>query len=301
MENNILLESGTNELEILEFKVAGNSYGINVAKINEIIPYKKPTPIPNAHALIEGIFMPRDAIITIVNLTKCLTGRDKTETDNDLYIVTNFNQLNVGFHVDAVSGIHRVSWTEIAKPDATLDNSGNSIATGILKLDGKLIVILDFEKIVSDISPETGLKVSEVNHLSNRERNSIPILTAEDSPLLRKLIHDCLEMAGYTNITSAVNGQEAWDLLTEYKTQGILKDKVRCVITDIEMPQMDGHRLTKLIKSDSEMKNIPVVIFSSLVNEEMRRKGEALGADAQLSKPEIGQLVEAIDTLLINK
>ena len=299
METNILLESGTNELEILEFMVAGNSYGINVAKIKEILPYKKPTPIPNAHTLVEGIFMPRDIIITIVDLTRCLTGRSKDNTDNDMYIVTNFNQLNVGFHVDSVVGIHRVSWAEIAKPDATLDNSGNGVATGILKYEGKLIGILDFEKIVSDISPETGLKVSEVDHLSTRERNAVPIVTADDSPLLRKLIHDCLEKAGYTNITATVNGQEAWELLMSYKSQGNVTDRVKCVITDIEMPQMDGHRLTKLIKSDNELKDVPVVIFSSLVNDEMRRKGEALGADAQLSKPEIGQLVEAIDKLLL--
>ena len=93
METNILLESGTNELEILEFTVAGNSYGINVAKIKEILPYKKPTPIPNAHEFIEGIFMPRDQIITIVDLAKCLTGRSKADTSGDMYIVTNFNQL----------------------------------------------------------------------------------------------------------------------------------------------------------------------------------------------------------------
>ena len=299
METNILLESGTNELEILEFTVAGNSYGINVAKIKEIIPYRKPTPIPNAHEFIEGIFMPRDQIITIVDVSKCLTGKSRTDVSNDMYIVTNFNQLNVGFHVDNVLGIDRISWADIAKPDATLENSGNSIATGILKHEGKLIVILDFEKIVTDISPETGLKVSEIEHLAGRERNSVPILTAEDSPLLRKLIHDCLAKAGYTNIISAVNGQEAWGVLEHAKKSGTVDQDVQCVITDIEMPQMDGHRLTKLIKMDEKLKHIPVVIFSSLVNEEMRRKGESLGADAQLSKPEIGQLVDAIDKLLL--
>ena len=301
METNILLESGTNELEVLEFTVAGNSYGINVAKIKEIIPYKKPTPIPNAHEFIEGIFMPRDQIITIVDLAKCLTGKSKPDSAGDMYIVTNFNQLNVGFHVDTVIGIDRISWADIAKPDATLENSGNGIATGILKYEGKLIIILDFEKIVTDISPETGLKVSEIDHLAGRSRNAVPILTAEDSPLLRKLIHDCLNKAGYTNIISAVNGQEAWDVLVKAKEAGTVREDIQCVITDIEMPQMDGHHLTKLIKTDDELKHIPVVIFSSLVNEEMRIKGKGLGADAQLSKPEIGQLVAAIDGLLLKK
>lgn len=298
METGILLESGTNELEILEFRVGNNYYGINVAKIREILSYQTPTPIPNADPRIEGIFMPRDEIISIVDLAVSL-GMPKSEnTQSDMYIVTNFNRLNVAFHVSAVLGIHRVSWSDIIKPDSTVNAAGAGMATGIVRIDGKLIIILDFEKIVSEINPETGLKVSEVEHMRGRQRNESPILIAEDSALLSKMIVNCLERAGYNNITTTDNGQECWDKLTSYLKSGNLDEKVACVITDIEMPQMDGHRLTKLIKTDEDLKHIPVVIFSSLVNDEMRRKGESLGADAQLSKPEIGQLVEAIDNLL---
>ena len=297
METGILLESGTNELEILEFCVGNNIYGINVAKVREILPYKESTPIPNSHPCIEGIFMPRDEIITIVDLAKYLN-MPATGSNGEMYIVTNFNKLNIGFHVHSVVGISRVSWADISKPDATLNGNGTGIATGIIKLEGKLIVILDFEKIISDISPETGLKVSEIDQLGPRQRNATPILIAEDSALLGKLISESLVKAGYNNLTMATNGQEAWDKLNEYKAEGILDQKVRLIITDIEMPQMDGHRLTKLVKDSSAFSHIPVVIFSSLVNEEMRKKGEALGADAQLSKPEIGHLVEAIDGIL---
>ncbi len=297
METGILLESGTNELEILEFRIGANHYGINVAKVREILPYKEPTPIPNAHPCIEGIFMPRDEIITIVDLAKHLN-MPAAGGGKDMYIVTNFNKLNIGFHVHNVDGISRVSWADISKPDATLNGNGTGIATGIIKLEGKLIVILDFEKIISDISPETGLKVSEIDHLGPRQRNTAPILIAEDSALLGKLICESLSKAGYTNLTVTMNGQEAWDKLNEYKNEGILDQKIRLLITDIEMPQMDGHRLTKLVKDSSAFAHIPVVIFSSLVNDEMRKKGEALGADAQLSKPEIGHLVEAIDGIL---
>ncbi len=297
METGILLESGTNELEILEFRIGANYYGINVAKVREILPYKEPTPIPNAHPCIEGIFMPRDEIITIVDLARYLN-MPASDGGKDMYIVTNFNKLNIGFHVHSVMGISRVSWSEISKPDATLNGHGNGIATGIIKLQGKLIVILDFEKIISDISPETGLKVSEIEQLGPRQRNTAPILIAEDSALLGKLISESLTKAGYTNLTMTMNGQEAWDKLNEYKEAGTLEQKVRLIITDIEMPQMDGHRLTKLVKGSSAFAHIPVVIFSSLVNDEMRRKGESLGADAQLSKPEIGHLVEAIDEIL---
>lgn len=301
METNILLESGTNELEILEFVVGTNHYGINVAKIKEIIPYKKPTAIPNAHPCIEGIFMPRDLIITIVDLGRSLNLPPSDTENTDMYIVTNFNKLNIGFHVNNVLGIHRVSWADISKPDESINNSGKGVATGIIKLDNKLIVILDFEKIVSDISPETGLKVSEIDSLGERQRNSSPILIAEDSPLLSKLINDSLAKAGYINRIVTMNGQEAWNKMCEFEQKGNVKEHVKCVITDIEMPQMDGHRLTKLIKDNNNMKDIPVIIFSSLVNEEMRRKGESLGADAQLSKPEIGQLVQTIDKVLLDR
>ena len=99
----------------------------------------------------------------------------------------------IAFHVDQVIGIHRVSWSEIIKPDATINVQDKGVSTGVIKLDGQLIVILDFEKIISDISPETGLKVSDVEHLENRNRNDSPIMIAEDSPLLSKLITDCLK------------------------------------------------------------------------------------------------------------
>lgn len=300
METNILLENGTNELEVLEFTIGNNYYGINVAKIREILPYQPVTPMPNAHRSIEGIFMPRDTMITVINLPKELGLAENADYSNDMMIITNFNKLNIAFHVHKVIGIHRVSWNNIIKPDNTINTSDTSIATGIIKIDEKLIVILDFESIVSDISPETGLKVSEIDALGTRQRNESPILIAEDSALLSKLIIDSLHKAGYTNVIKNDNGQEAWEKLTEMKQKGNVLNDVKCIITDIEMPVMDGHRLTKLVKTDDTLKNIPVVIFSSLVNEEMRIKGLSLGADAQLSKPEIGNLVKIIDGLIQN-
>ncbi len=296
MDTKILLENGTNELEVLEFTLDGNSYGINVAKIREIIPYQAVTPVPNAHPSVEGVFMPREVMITAIDLKNCLQ-RGQSEPKG-LFIITNFNELNIAFHVDTVIGIHRVSWTEIIKPDGTISNSEDGIATGIIKKDGKLIIILDFEKIVTDISPETGLKITDIDALGERSRNETPILIAEDSALLNKLIVESLKKAGYVNISHTENGQEAWDYLSQWKAEGSIDKNCKCVITDIEMPQMDGHRLTKLIKSDDVLKSLPVVIFSSLINDEMRRKGEQLGADAQLTKPEIGNLVKTIDEVL---
>lgn len=297
MDTKILLENGTNELEVLEFTLDGNSYGINVAKIREIITYQDVTPVPNSHPSIEGIFMPRDKMITAIDLKNCLQRGESKK--GGLFIITSFNKLDIAFHVDSVIGIHRVSWKEIIKPDVTISTAEEGISTGIIKYDNKLIIILDFEKIVSDINPETGLKVTDIDELGERSRCDVPILIAEDSALLNKLIVDSLKRAGYDNLIHTENGQQAWDVIKECKEEGTLKQHVQCVITDIEMPLMDGHRLTKLIKEDEETKDIPVIIFSSLVNEEMKRKGEALGADAQLSKPEIGNLVKTIDEFVL--
>lgn len=296
MDTKILLENGTNELEVLEFILDGNSYGINVAKVKEIITYEPVTPVPNAHPSIEGIFMPRETMITAIDLKNCLQRGECSASG--LFIITNFNKLDIAFHVDNVVGIHRVSWRDIIKPDATVSTTEEGISTGIIKYNDKLIIILDFEKIVSDINPETGLKITDIDELGERERSDVPVLIAEDSVLLNKLIVDSLKKAGYHNLIHTKNGQEAYDVIQDCKRDGTLKEHVQCIITDIEMPLMDGHRLTKLIKSDDETKYLPVIIFSSLVNEEMRKKGEELGADAQLSKPEIGNLVKVIDGLL---
>lgn len=299
MDSRILLENGTNELEVLEFTLGGNSYGINVAKIREIITYQEVTPVPNAHPSIEGIFMPRDTMITAIDLKNCL--QMGTSSEGGLFIVTNFNKLDIAFHVDSVVGIHRVSWTDIIRPDATVTNKADGVSTGIIKVNGKLIIILDFEKIITDINPETGLKITEIEELGYRDRYDVPILIAEDSALLNKLIVESLRQAGYENLIHTENGQEAYDVICQCKAEGTLKQKVQCIITDIEMPLMDGHRLTKLVKEDEATKDIPVIIFSSLVNEDMARKGQALGADAQLSKPEIGNLVRILDSLVLNK
>ena len=296
MDTNILLESGTNELEVLEFTLGDNHYGINVAKIREILQYMPVTPVPNTHPSVEGIFMPRDTMITVINLKNCL---NLPQTDEKgLFIITNFNKLNVAFHVDQVIGIHRVSWENIIKPDETLPGEHGSTATGVIKMDDRLIVILDFEAIVASISPQTGLRVNDIDEMEARDRSDATILIAEDSALLSKLITECLKKSGYTNLIVEENGQEAWDVIEAMQAKGDITKHLDCIITDIEMPLMDGHRLTKLVKSDAELRDIPVIIFSSLVNEEMRKKGEQLGADAQLTKPEIGKLVEAIDKLI---
>ena len=299
-KNEILLESGTNEIEIMEFTIAGNLYGINVAKVNEIILSVHVKSMPHTHPAVEGIIKPRDTVITVVNLPRYL-GHDGEPGEKDLFIITNFNRMTIAFRVHTVIGISRISWTDIQKPDKTISGSGESVATGIAQCNNQLVTILDFERIIAEIAPETSIVMDEIDQMGERERKEHPILVAEDSALLSKLIREALQRAGYTNLHMFSNGLDLWEYVTKLKKADKIDGHISLVITDIEMPQMDGHRLTKLIKSDTQLKQIPVVIFSSLITEEMRAKGRELGADEQLSKPEIGHLVAVIDELLTDR
>lgn len=294
----ILLETGTNEIEIMEFTIDGNLFGINVAKVREIMMSAPVRPMPHSHPAVEGIFKPRDIVITVVDLPKYLSGQEEEKHPKDLFIVTNFNKMHIAFRVHTVVGISRISWTDIQKPDKTVSGGPDGVATGIAQCGSNLVTILDFEKIVAEIAPQTSIQLSEVEDLGPRERSDKPIWVAEDSILLSQMIRTALTKAGYTNLSMFANGAELWEQLETLRGSDNLCEQAALIITDLEMPQMDGHRLTKLIKDDSSLKQIPVIIFSSLITEEMRRKGKEVGADEQLSKPEIGHLISVIDQLL---
>ena len=301
-QTEILLESGTNELEIMEFTIAGETFGINVAKVVEIMMVCPVKPMQKAQANIEGIFKSRDMVITVIDLGGYLNLPASTNPERDIFIITNFNNTNFAFHVHSVVGIARISWQQIKKPDKIIYGGEEGVATGIADFENHLITILDFEKIVSEISPELGIQYDDLKRLGPRSHSDKPILVAEDSMLLSRMIEESLKRSGYENLTITDNGQDAWDFLLEAKAAGDpIEHHVCCVVTDIEMPQMDGHRLTKLIKGDPVLNKLPVILFSSLINDEMRRKGEQVGADAQLSKPEIADLVTLIDRLALER
>lgn len=285
----------------MQFTIFGELYGINVAKVREIMMADKVKPVPHSHEAVEGIFKPRDILLTVINLPKYLTGDSGDKNERDLFIVTNFNKMHIAFRVHTVVGISRISWEDIQKPDKTLTNGEDGVATGIAQCGGQLVTILDFEKIVAEIAPETSIQVDEIDRLGDRIPRDNRIILAEDSILLTKMIKDSLFRAGYSNLMNFNNGKEAWDYLSSIRNEPDFYKRAALLITDIEMPEMDGHRLTKLVKEDEVMKSMPVIIFSSLINEEMWRKGKQLGADEQLSKPEIGRLVEVMDELLLRK
>ncbi len=300
MSNNkgILLETGTNEFEIVEFAVGSVTYGINVAKVREVINPLEITKMPNMHPYVEGVFTLRGKVMPLVNLAKCL-GSEQNAASHKI-IVSELNNYFVGFLVDEVSRIHRISWTEMEAPP-NITNS--DMVVGIVKMATKMVVLLDFEKIVADINPEMNRKLTTIPTATGNImeiRKTKTILIAEDSKMLRDLLLSTLHVAGYHNVLSTENGKIAWDALGKMAANPApIEEQLHLVITDIEMPQMDGHHLIKRIKDHEQLRTLPVIIFSSLINEEMRRKGEALGAAAQVTKPEITQLIDLIDQKIL--
>ena len=296
-QKGILLESGTNELEVVEFGIGEHKFGINVIKVKEIINPVHITGVPQTHQHVEGIIELRGEILPVVDIAKALNLPASQAPEKDKFIVTEFNKMKVIFHVHTVTQIHRISWNQIEKP-SDMYQGLNSQITGVIKMKNEMLLLLDYEKIILEINPESGITMNQIQKLGVRERSDKRLLIAEDSPLLRKLLMQTLEEAGYEQIEFFESGQEALTYLEDKAHSGTLQNDVQLVITDIEMPQMDGHHLTKRIKENPAMSYLPVIIFSSLITNDLRHKGELVGADAQISKPEIVELVKQVDKLL---
>ncbi|MFJ7976220.1 chemotaxis protein [Peribacillus sp. JNUCC 23] len=291
----ILLESGTNELEIVEFGIGTNKFGINVIKVKEIINPVPITYVPHAHKNVEGIIELRSEVLPVVDVAKALGFPPSEKPKDDKFIVAEFNQQKIVFHVHTVTQIHRISWKQIEKPSDMYQGLEGQII-GVIKLNGEMLLLLDFEKIVVDINPESGISIQQVKKLGKRERSNKKLVVAEDSPLLRKLLHETLSEAGYEFLEFFENGEDALNYLEGIIQSGKdLTEEVQLVITDVEMPQMDGLHLTRRMKADHDLGKLPVIIFSSLITDDLRHKGNMVGADAQVSKPEIAELIQLID------
>ena len=298
MTSDILLESGTGEVEVIEFRANDVNYAINVIKVKEIIdmPASGVTKMPESKKEIAGLILCRDEILPVIDL-KYILNREKSSELGQRLIVCEFNKVKVAFNIDDIIGVHRIKWSDIRKPNNMFDES---LAVGNIVLNGKIIVMLDFEKIVTDISPKSGISEDRLVSIEYKDRSDLKLVLADDSPLIRKLLKETLTKAGFTNMKIFDDGEQALDYL-----EGLKKDlgksfvkEVQLLITDIEMPQMDGLTLTRNVKEDEVLKRLPVIIFSSLITDDLRHKGESVGADAQLSKPEIEELIGVVDQLL---
>ncbi len=298
MNNNILLESGTGELEVIEFVVNNCRYAINVVKVKEIIemPTETLTKLPDPRPDIAGLILCRDEILTLIDLKYILSKRNEGNLGSKV-IICEFNKVKVAFNIDDIVGVHRIRWDDIRKPD---DLSENSLSVGNILLGGKVLIMLDFEKIVTDIAPSSGISEDRLVKVDYKDRSNIKLVLADDSALIRRLLKETLTKAGFKSMTVFNDGKQAYDYIKglESRLGEAFMEDIDILITDIEMPQMDGLTLTRKIKEDEVTKKLPVIIFSSLITEELRHKGESVKADAQLSKPEIEALVDVIDKLI---
>ncbi len=311
-QHNILLEAGTNELEIVEFYIDeqtadGESYkgyyGVNVAKVLEIIRQPTITEVPQVtHPSILGAFNQRTRIIPLVDLAMWL-GKTRNEEQEPKVIVTEFNTVTTGFLVSGVTRIHRMSWEAVEPPNRYVSSFSSDSITGVVKIDGRIIFILDLEKIVAEINPSMRMRLD--SHMRTATKACYRAMVVDDSVLVRNMLKSLLEGADFC-VETAENGREGWDRLQAYKervnSEGRdLPDFVQIVISDIEMPSMDGHSLTKRIKEDSELRRLPVILFSSLISDKLRHKGEAVGADDQITKPQINHLAARSKQLIAER
>ena len=296
----ILLETGTNEFEIVEFSIGKVNYGINVAKVREVIQRAPVTAMPQAHPYIDGLFTLRGKAIPLVNLPRCLNVMSTEESKN--IIVTEINNYNIGFLVENVSRIHRISWKDMEPAPEVGDQSR---VVGIIKMSDRIVLLLDFETIIAEINPEINAKLTTVEDApedTKSLRSDVHVVVAEDSAMLRDLLVTTLHDSGYRFVRDFGNGQDAWDYLKNLAAKdGPIENHVGVIVSDVEMPKMDGHRLLKLVRDNERLHEVPFVLFSSLISEEMRLKGESLGASGQISKPEISQLIGLLDNLIFGK
>ncbi|ASJ40619.1 chemotaxis protein [Vibrio vulnificus] len=317
----ILTESGTNELEIIEFhleKVLPNGktktcyYGINVAKVREVIQVPETTDYPNAQPHMIGVFSSRDVLTPLVDLAGWLGVPTRPAVERKFVIVTDFNKMTNGFLIDSISRIHRISWNDVESPSQFLEAGEQDCVVAVVRKDGNLIMILDFEKIIADINPELSMEKYDVktdrsvdlNQRMVTKRNAKTIMVVDDSAFIRSLIQETLTSAGY-NIIACKDGGEAHDklmnLIEVAREENLpLSELIDAVVTDVEMPRMDGMHLVKRLRDSEAYKTLPIVMFSSLMSEDNRAKALALGANDTITKPEIGRMVSLMDKYVFN-
>ena len=293
--NEILLESGTNELEVLVFQMNNQRYGVNVAKVREVIDPLKVTALPQSHRAVIGVFQLRDTVTPLIDLKRCLHSGESEHSTGKI-IIMEFNDVRVGFLVDGVEQIYRVNWQDVA----AIPNVGgvqDAPLTSIAHISGDMVLMLDFEKIVFDIGGVDLFEESASRITDKGGRGDHRILLAEDSNVMRTLIKSNLVSAGYTNLTVCVDGQEAWEAI-EASVSSNAEGTFDLIITDIEMPRVDGLYLTRKIREHAALKQLPVVIFSSLVSVDNEKKCQSVGANAQITKPQLDKLVDLLDRLI---
>ncbi len=298
LEKDILLESGTNEVEVLVFGVGGYTFGINVAKVREVLPAQTITALPKAHSSVIGCFRLRDRVIPCVSLHRHLDEQSGQKGDQVTIILTEFNQFQIGFVVDTVERIHRISWERVMAVPSVLTSSDSPV-TAVANIEDRLVTMLDFEMIADQVSEQVAV-TDAVPNPDSVPRDTLRILLADDSATVRKAAAKTLRNSGYTDLILFEDGEKAWTWIQQkLHDTGVADEVASLVISDVEMPRIDGFHLTKNIKSHPQLCHIPVMLYSSILTPENLKKGEFVKADAQVTKPELSRIVKKADELIL--
>ncbi|HEB56550.1 MAG TPA: chemotaxis signal transduction protein CheV [Gammaproteobacteria bacterium] len=284
--------AGANRFEVLLFSLGKDDnsdreevFGINVFKVREVMHAPTITRAPDMPSSVEGMVSLRGETIPVINLPK-FCGVDNTENPTVL-IVTEYNRHIQGFLVHSVDSIKRLAWSEVRVPPAMMADRHGGLITAVTEIEDQgLVMVMDVEKILAGTE---GFGDEEILYqgIESQEEN-ITVLFADDSSVARKQIQRTLETMGI-NFIATVNGKDAWTQLTQLaeeaeKAGEKVAGKVQLILTDVEMPEMDGYVLTQKIKADARFNGIPVVMHSSLTTESNTALGERVGADAYVGK-----------------
>lgn len=310
----ILLETGTNEMEIIEFYLGSQSFGINVAKLREIIPFDdaKVTTLPESYPSVIGTFLVRGNTIPLVDLNMHL----RRNPDNDeqqekvrrIVLVCEFNDRINGFLVDGVNQIHRVSWQKVF-PMSHFIEGFKPRFTGSINVEGREVLIVDLEHIMAEIDPTMSMHYNKAEEEITEEvaesrealRHKRKVMLAEDSSIIRDGMKRALVNAGYSLMEVFPDGEECFNRIQVLRAQA-LEQKVSgtevldLLITDIEMPKLDGLTLCKKFKGDQVFQDVPVIIFSSLITDQMAMRCREVGASEYITKPNLQKLIELVDS-----
>ncbi|KXF81280.1 chemotaxis protein CheV [Enterovibrio coralii] len=287
---------GQNRLELLTFRLMRRQrYGINVFKVKEVLQCPKLTSMPNLHPLVKGVAHIRGQTVSVIDMSLATGGLPINDPENRFIIISEFNRSTQGFLVGSVERIVNMHWEAILPPP---EGTGSSnYLTAVTEIDGELVEILDVEKILNEISPVNEEISEEV--LSQKpvveEGGSAPnvVLVADDSSVARRQVKRAVETIGY-DVILAHDGRDALNKLQEMAAEGDIYDRLALVISDIEMPEMDGYTLTTEIKKDANLKDLHVVLHSSLSGVFNEAMVQRVGADAFIPKFDPDELSAAV-------
>lgn len=283
------LKTGSNELRVLEYRVAGLSFGINILKVSKIVnDLTNFTRMPETHPAVAGVFRDRDRVVPVVNLARILGIEADGEEQHSKLLETEFFGMHVGLWVDRVDWIHHFGWEDVIDAGNVFGALAHKYTIGIVKpSEDRMVQLLDYETILLDLSPHLQIR-NQMDYKGQADFEGKRVLIAEDSPAVRIMLVAELSELGF-EVVETHDGQSAWD---EYQ-----KQPFDLVISDVEMPQMDGLALTLRIRQSDRPKT-PVIVYSSIGDIGMKARAKFLDVDAHITKLNLNLLIESADKLM---